>query len=327
MRLLGENNEIAHVDFRSTIPSRYPFVLSVPQNRTEQILENRAAQRGAHVERGTDLIRLEPRDGAVVTSLRAGDREEIAEFEWVLGDGAHSMVRHGLGIDFAGSTYPEHFLLADLRVAGSVDPGEARVWLARDGAVALFPMPENRWRLVVADTPSGWAGEPTLRQCQELIDARIPGAPALSNMSWSAMFRIHRREAAQFRRHRCFLLGDAAHIHSPVGGQGMNMGIQDAFNLAWKLSRVIRGDADPILLDSYEAERKPIDEAVIRQTDRATRVVAPHGAVIRFVRNHLMSLFAGLAIVQRRIGPALAGTAVNYRNSPIVEEHAEVLPS
>jgi hypothetical protein len=144
-------------------------------------------------------------------------------------------------------------------------------------------------------------------------------------MGWSSMFRIHRREAAQFRRQRCFLLGDAAHIHSPVGGQGMNMGIQDAFNLAWKLTRVVRDAADPELLDSYEAERKPIDEAVIRQTDRATRLVAPHSAAVRFLRDQMLSLLTRLPPVERQIGPALAGIATNYRASPIVEEHADGL--
>jgi 2-polyprenyl-6-methoxyphenol hydroxylase-like FAD-dependent oxidoreductase len=326
LRLFSENHEIGHVDFRSTIPSRFPFVLSVPQNQTERVLEDSAAQHGVQVERDTELTHLEPRDGAVVTRLRVGDREEMAEFEWVIGcDGARSTVRQELGIGFAGSIYPEHFLLADLRVAGSADSQEARVWLHRDGVLALFPIPEGRYRLVVADAPTDWNGEPTLRQCQELVDARLLGAPALSDMGWSSMFRIHRREAAQFRRQRCFLLGDAAHIHSPVGGQGMNMGIQDAFNLAWKLTRVVRDAADPELLDSYEAERKPIDEAVIRQTDRATRLVAPHSAAVRFLRDQMLSLLTRLPPVERQIGPALAGIATNYRASPIVEEHADGL--
>jgi 2-polyprenyl-6-methoxyphenol hydroxylase-like FAD-dependent oxidoreductase len=326
LRLFGEDHEIGHVDFRSTIPSRFPFVLSLPQNQTERILEGSAAQHGVQVERNTELTKLEPRNTAVMTRLRVGDREEVAEFEWVIGrDGPRSTVRQELGIGFTGSTYPEHFLLADLQVSGSADPQEARVWLHRDGALALFPLPRGRYRLVVGDAPTDWTGEPTLRQCQELVDARLPKAPALSGIGWSSMFRIHRREAAQFRQQRCFLLGDAAHIHSPVGGQGMNMGIQDAFNLAWKLSRVVRDAADQELLDSYEAERKPIDEAVIRQTDRATRLVAPHSAVISFLRNQMLSLLTRLPPVERQIGPVLAGIATNYRNSPIVEEHADGL--
>jgi 2-polyprenyl-6-methoxyphenol hydroxylase-like FAD-dependent oxidoreductase len=120
------------------------------------------------------------------------------------------------------------------------------------------------------------------------------------------VFRIPRREAARFREGRVFLLGDAAHIHSPVGGQGMNMGIQDAFNLAWKLSLVLRKGNNPRLLDSYEAERKPVDEAVIRQTDRATRLISLHGAVTSFVRDNLMSLLTRIPAVAEKFGEAIS---------------------
>jgi 2-polyprenyl-6-methoxyphenol hydroxylase-like FAD-dependent oxidoreductase len=222
LRLFSENHEVSRVDFRSTIPSHFPFVLSVPQNQTERVLEDRTAQHGVQLERDTELTHLEQRDGAVVTRLRVGDREEVAEFDWVIGcDGARSTVRQELGIGFAGSTYPEHFLLADLRLGGAADSQEARVWLHRDGVLALFPLPEGRYRLVVADAPTDWNGEPTLRQCQKLVNARLPGPPALSDMGWSSMFRIHRREAAQFRRQRCFLVGDAARISTvPSAGKG-----------------------------------------------------------------------------------------------------------
>jgi 2-polyprenyl-6-methoxyphenol hydroxylase-like FAD-dependent oxidoreductase len=176
LRLFSENHEIGHVDFQSTIPGHFPFVLSLPQNQTERALEDSTAQHGVQIERDTELTHLEPRDGAVMTRLQVGDREEVAEFDWVIGcDGARSMVRQELGIGFAGSTYPEHFLLAELRVGGSVDSQEAHVWLHRDGVLALFPLPEGRCRLVVADAPTGWTGEPTLRQCQELVDVRLPG--------------------------------------------------------------------------------------------------------------------------------------------------------
>lgn len=176
LRLYGESGELGHVDFAATIPSRYPYVLSVPQNRTEQLLEARLRRLGVAVERGTELVDLEVHDGVVVTRLRADGREETAEFDWVIGcDGPHSTVRRALGIDFAGGTYPEHFLLADLRVSGPGNPGEARVWLHRDGVLALFPLPGGLYRLVVADAPADWTGEPGLPQCQSLVDARCPG--------------------------------------------------------------------------------------------------------------------------------------------------------
>jgi hypothetical protein len=241
----------------------------------------------------------------------------------VLGcDGAHSAVREQLGIPFSGATYPELFVLADIKIAGELDPAEAQVWLHRDGALAFFPLPEERWRLIVANSPAEWKDEPSLDQCQALVDERGPGGIRLVDPRWSAVFRIHRREAGRFRQDRAFLLGDAAHIHSPIGGQGMNMGIHDAFNLAWKLSSALRNGDNPLLLDSYEAERRPIDEAVIRQTDRATRLVSLHGPVSRFVRDHLMSLVTQIPAVAERLGDMISGLAVDYRHSPIVEDNA-----
>ena len=187
--------------------------------------------------------------------------------------------------------------------------------------MAFFPLPEDRWRLIITNSPPDWHGEPSLAQCQALVDERGLKRLRLGDPRWTAVFRIHRREAARFRNDRVFLLGDAAHIHSPVGGQGMNMGIQDLFNLAWKLSLVLRNGGNPQPLDSYEAERKPVDEAVIRQTDRGTRLISLHGSVSRFVRDHLMSLLAQIPAVAEKLGEGLSGLAVNYRHSPIVEEH------
>jgi 2-polyprenyl-6-methoxyphenol hydroxylase-like FAD-dependent oxidoreductase len=141
-----------------------------------------------------------------------------------------------------------------------------------------------------------------------LVDERGPGGLQLADLRSASTFGIHRREAEHFRRNRVFLLGDAAHIHSPVGGQGMNMGIQDAFNLAWKLSLVIRNAASPRLLDSYEAERKPIDEAVIRQTDRAIRLVSLLGSITRFLRDHMISWVSHFRGFEEKFGAAAPRT-------------------
>jgi 2-polyprenyl-6-methoxyphenol hydroxylase-like FAD-dependent oxidoreductase len=321
VRIYGDHGPIAQIAVGS-LDTRYPFVLGVPQDETERILAEHVERRGVRVERNTELIAVAQHAAGVSARLRSGDRVEEVETDWLIGcDGARSTVREQLAVPFAGSTYPEHFVLADLRVEGDLDPAAGQVWLHEEGALAFFPLPGGRYRLVVANSPSDWRGEPTLGQCQTLVDNRVPGSLRLSDLRWSAVFRIHRREAARFRQDRVFLLGDAAHIHSPIGGQGMNMGIQDAFNLAWKLSLVIAGDASPHLLDSYEEERKPVDEAVIRQTDRATRLVSLHGSVTRFVRDHLMSLVTRLPGFEERFGEIISGIAVNYRHSPIVEDH------
>ncbi len=322
VNIYGESGRIAHAAF-GMLETRHPFVLGVPQDETERILEERVARHGVRVERNTELISLAQRESGVSVRLRTADRVEEVDTDWLLGcDGAHSTVREQLGISFSGATYPEHFVLADVKVAGGLDHAEAQVWLQREGALAFFPLPEDRWRLIIINSPPDWHDEPGLAQCQALVDERGLDHLRLGDPRWTAVFRIHRREAARFRNDRVFLLGDAAHIHSPVGGQGMNMGIQDAFNLAWKLSLVLRNGGNPQLLDSYEAERKPVDEAVVRQTDRATRLVSLHGTVARFIRDHLMSLLTQIPAVAEKLGEGLSALAVNYRSSPIVEEHA-----
>ena len=321
VNVYGESGRIAHAEF-GMLDTRYPFVLGVPQDETERILEEHLIRQGVRVERSTELVSVAQHDTGVAARLTTGDRVEEVEADWLLGcDGAHSTVREHLGISFSGTMYPEHFVLADIRVDGGLDHDEAQVWLHRKGALAFFPLPEDRWRLVATNSPTDWQDEPSLAQCQALVDGRGLDRLRLADPRWSAVFRIHRREAARFREGRVFLLGDAAHIHSPVGGQGMNMGIQDAFNLAWKLSLVLRNGNNPRLLDSYEAERKPVDEAVIRQTDRATRMISLHGSVTSFVRDHLMSLLTQIPAVAEKFGEGISGLAVNYPHSPIVEDH------
>jgi 2-polyprenyl-6-methoxyphenol hydroxylase-like FAD-dependent oxidoreductase len=298
VRIYGDRGPLAHIGLDS-IDSRYPFVLGVPQDETERILEEHVSRRGVRVERNTELVGLTPQGSGVSVRLRSGGRIEEVETDWLIGcDGAHSTVREGLSIPFAGSTYPERFVLADLKVHGDLDRTEGRVWLHEKGALAFFPLPDDRYRLVASNSPADWHDEPNLAQCQALVDERGLGNMRLADLRWASSFAIHRREAARFRQNRVFLLGDAAHIHSPVGGQGMNMGIQDAFNLGWNLNLIIRNGAGPQLLDSYEAERKPVDEAVIRQTDRGTRLISMHGSVVRFVRDHLMSLLTRIPVVE-----------------------------
>ncbi len=326
VNVYGESGRIAHAEF-GMLDTRYPFVLGVPQDETERILEERVARLGVRVERNTELISLAQRESSVSVRLRTAGQVEEVETDWLLGcDGPHSTVREQLGISFSGGTYPEHFVLADVKVAGDLDHAEAQVWLHREGALAFFPLPEDRWRLIIINSPPDWHDEPSLAQCQAVVNERGLDRLRLGDPRWTAVFRIHRREAARFRNDRVFLLGDAAHIHSPVGGQGMNMGIQDAFNLAWKLSLVARSGGNPQLLDSYEAERKPVDEAVIRQTDRATRLVSLRGTIARFIRDHMMSLLTQIPAVTEKLGEGLSGIAVNYRHSPIVEEQGAVMP-
>src|SRR5688572_24940655 len=209
---------------------------------------------------------------------------------WVAGcDGAHSAVRELNGIGFPGAPYEHIFYVADVTMTGSMVPDELNVYLWREGFLLLFPMRgDNHWR-VVGILPEHLRGRDDLtfeevipslhRQAQESL--------SFSNCSWFSTYRIHHRAAARFRNGRCFLLGDAAHIHSPVGAQGMNTGLQDAYNLAWKLALVVQGRADASLLDSYEAERQPVAHRLLDTTDRGFRLVVSDSPWAEIGRAHV----------------------------------------
>ena len=216
--------------------------------------------------------------------------EETASFDYLIGcDGAHSAVRRALGIAFEGDAFPMEFMLGDVRIAWDLPSGMAlrALQLNPDAAPDMFiaiPLVEpGRYRVSMMAPPElaapadgtdhGIQSErstPTLQHLQAVADALVPGPPVLSDMRWSSIFRISMRLAAHYRQGRCFIAGDAAHIHPPTGGQGMNTGIQDAYNLAWKLALVMRGGADPALLDSYEAERRPVGQETIERTLQAS---------------------------------------------------------
>jgi len=166
VNLYGDNGPIAHAEF-GRLDTRYPGVLGVPQDETERLLGERVAKLGVAVERNTELVGLTQRAAGVSAQLRKGGLIEEIEADWVMGcDGAHSAVREQLAIPFSGSTYPEHFVLADIKLEGEVDHNEAQAWLTADGAVALFPLPGDRWRLILTNSPPDWKGEPDLAQCQ-----------------------------------------------------------------------------------------------------------------------------------------------------------------
>ena len=337
-RLHAAGRAIGEIDVRG-VESAYPFVLILPQSETERLLAERLEELGGGVERSVALSGFTQDAAGVTATLRHADgREEAARSAWLVGcDGAHSAVRHGLGFDFAGSRYAEGFVLADLRVEFAVD-GDAlpddrlNVFLHRDGFLAFFPMGDKcpaaagrpLWRIVAdlpaATVPSDAApSRPTLAELQALVDVRGPGGLRLAEPVWTSGFNVSRRQAPRYRDGRVFLAGDAAHIHSPAGGQGMNTGIQDAENLAWKLATTVRGDAGTGLLDSYEAERRPVAARVLRLTDRMTKAVTLHDPVAGFLRDRLAGALK-LPAVGRRAAAALSELDVRYPRSPIVGE-------
>jgi 2-polyprenyl-6-methoxyphenol hydroxylase-like FAD-dependent oxidoreductase len=311
---------IADIGFDG-VKSRYPFALMIPQSETERLLEARLEELGLRVERRTELTGLASRAEGVDATLRnATGREERVEAEWVIGcDGAHSAVRHGLGIDFTGTTQPSDWVLADLMLEG-LTPDKLDIFWHAEGVLAFFPIVGSRYRVVAdlgAAEGSGRRPDPTLSEVQILVDRRGPGGIRLHDPFWLASFRINERKVQEYGRGRVFLAGDAAHIHSPAGGQGMNTGMQDAFNLAWKLALVVQGRAKPALLASYSPERSAVGDHVLRNATRLTDLAIMRNPVAQMVRNFAARIVLGLAQVQHRMADTLTELEIAYPDSPL----------
>jgi 2-polyprenyl-6-methoxyphenol hydroxylase-like FAD-dependent oxidoreductase len=240
--IIAGGKTIGHISFAG-VRSVYPYALMLPQSETERLLEDHLAGLGVRVERQVELVTFSDNGTTVSATLQHADgRQETLETAWLIGcDGAHSMVRHRLGLSFLGETLQTDWILADIHIPDAALPAsELAIYWHEDGALAVFPISPGRYR-VIADTGRSEGAhppDPTLDQVQAVVDRRGPGGLVVSNPVWMAAFRINERKVADYRSGRVFVTGDAAHVHSPAGGQGMNTGMQDAINLAWKLALV-----------------------------------------------------------------------------------------
>jgi 2-polyprenyl-6-methoxyphenol hydroxylase-like FAD-dependent oxidoreductase len=309
--------------------SPYPYALIFPQDEHERLLIERLAKVGVHVERRTELVNFEHTSGRVVARLKRSDGSlENCEAAYLTGcDGAHSAVREALNIAFPGGTYTHLFYVADVEASGAATNGEVHVALDRTDFLAVFPLKgEGRARLV------GTVRENAQHQPEDLswgdVSKRVIEWMRIdvARVNWFSTYRVHHRVADRFREGREFLLGDAAHIHSPVGGQGMNTGIGDAANLAWKLAAVLHGGANAGILDSYEPERIAFARRLVSTTDQAFTGVTSAGAIARALRLHIVpflipSLFAFRA-ARRFMFRTISQTAVNYRGSTLSKGRA-----
>ena len=306
--------------------SPFPYVLTYPQDAHERLLIERLDAHGVKVERRTELVRFDQHAQGVRAVLKRPDGSEATcDAAYLAGcDGAHSTVREALATGFPGGTYSGLFYVADVDAAGPAADGEIHVDFEEADFMAVFPLKgTGRLRLV---GPIAW--EPQ-REHRELTFDDI-GQRAIQNLklsvtkvNWFSSYHVHHRVATRFRDGRAFLLGDAAHVHSPVGGQGMNTGIGDAVNLAWKLAAVLNGGAAASLLDTYEPERIKFARRLVATTDRAFTLVTRQGAIARLVRTRLAPLVLPqlfrLPAVRRLLFRTVSQIGVEYRDSALSE--------
>ncbi len=319
--------------------TRFPFILFVSQAETEAILGEYLASHSVTVERGIELARFDMDTDSVHCALHHQDgRTEHVHAGYLVGcDGAHSTVRHGAGIPFRGGDYLEDFVLGDVEAAGPIDPDTLHAFAGRHSFAMFFPLGSpTTWR-VIAMPPGGsrarlddaMTSELSLDELQTIVDGATGGSLRLHDPAWLTHFRLHHRQTARYRGGRAFLAGDAAHIHSPVGAQGMNTGIQDAWNLGWKLALVVRGRADTRLLASYEAERWPVGRVLLRTTDRVFTLFArmmASGAFAAWFRREVASRILPRVLSSKRLRAAafrfVSELGIRYRASPAVTEGA-----
>jgi len=307
------------VDFK-TIPSRFPYILILAQSETERILEAFLTKHSVEVERRTELLEIESQGSAqgskVVSKIKGPKGEETITSDFVIGcDGAHSTVRHQMGFTFEGAAYTGDFILGDVTLEWPWPYDSIHTFVSERGVIASFPMKgERKYRLILIpkeESPADRPAEISLEEFRSVTDFLSQKKIRVQDASWLTRFRVHHRRVEHFQKGRVFLAGDAAHIHSPAGGQGMNTGIQDAFNLAFKLKRYLDGQSDFESLRRYERERLPVAKKVLRGTDWVFKLaLLPETGLTSFLRRVVVARLVRKAWIQKRVAAAISEMAV-----------------
>jgi 2-polyprenyl-6-methoxyphenol hydroxylase-like FAD-dependent oxidoreductase len=311
--------------------SPFPYVLILGQDDNERIMGEKLRDWGVAVQWNTELISFEQQSDHVRATLKQPDGSTVnIKAAYVAGcDGGRSAVRELSGIKFPGAPYEHVFFVADTEAVGPMIQNELNVYLWKDGFHLFFPMRgTNRWR-VIGILPKQFRGNDglTFEEVVPQITQEAGANLTFTSCSWFSTYRIHHRCVERFRDRRCFLLGDAAHVHSPMGGQGMNTGLQDAYNLAWKLALVVQGRADAALLDTYEAERLPVAQQLLHTTDRAFTLVVSESWLAGLFRTRVVAKIAAIAMKRERVRTrafrALSQIGIRYSGSPLSQSLAE----
>jgi 2-polyprenyl-6-methoxyphenol hydroxylase-like FAD-dependent oxidoreductase len=331
INLWVKSEQRAHLDFSSVGSdlTPYSFLQIFPQDQHERLLTQRLQELGVSVERGTELLGYSEEIGHVCARLRGpGGQEEVCESRYIAGcDGARSVVRDTMGTGFAGGTYRQVFYVADIQALGPPLNGELHIDLDEADFLAVFPLVgEGRARLI-GTVRDERAERPEALRFEDVSDRAIKHLKLqVEKVNWFSTYRVHHRVTEHFRKGRAFVLGDAAHIHSPAGGQGMNTGIGDAINLAWKLQAVLSGHAPDALLDSYEIERIRFARRLVATTDKVFTFATADGRLAEVVRTRIapvvMPRLIGFEFAREFLFRTVSQIMLNYRESPLSEGSA-----
>ncbi len=328
--IYGGGEVLFRIDM-TTIDSPFPMLLFVSQVETERVLRAAIARHGVTIEWGVELVGFtqdahstHPRPVGAVLRHTDGRLEPTEAAYLISAEGAHSVIRNTLGLEFEGHTRVEHYSLGDVHMEGDLPADEFQIFSSDHGFMAVFPLAPGHVRLIISDPPGdpSRGTPPTLEELQAVYDQRSPIPARLHDVVWSSWFRINSRMVAQLKVGRCLFGGDSAHIHSPAGAQGMNTGIQDMINLGWKLALVLKGQAQPSLLDTYADDRLPVMRSVLNQTDRLTSMIGSENPIVRGLVNHLAPWVGGSALVQANAPAGMSQIALGYRASVLSKQWA-----
>lgn len=327
-RLLEEGELRAEVDLSKFGEglSAYPFLLILEQGRHETMLHERITSNNRGVMWQTELTTFSQTADGVTAEIKGRDgAAQTVSAKYLVGcDGAKSSIRHGLGLEFGGGTFERIFYVADVDIDWEYSHEALNINLSKDNLLAFFPLPGEKHYRIVGNLPEGTQkdeGELLYEEIEEVIKAELKIRMDISNVNWFSTYKVHTRHVTKFSVGRCFLAGDSAHIHSPAGAQGMNTGIQDGYNLAWKLALVLNGRSSAEILNSYNEERLANAIRLLKTTDRMFQLGAGEEWFTSWVRVHIFPYVANLLtrmdFVKRAIFPLVSQIGINYRDTSL----------
>jgi 2-polyprenyl-6-methoxyphenol hydroxylase-like FAD-dependent oxidoreductase len=304
-RIRDRNRILTSISF-TDLDTKYPFALMCPQNRTEAVLLRRLQSLGGAVQRPCDVVTVRPGENDVEVQFKSGEEFKTVRTKWLVGcDGMHSVVREQSSIPFIGSDYEESFVLADVEMDWPLDRQEVSLFFSDQGLVVVAPLPGNRFRIVA--TMKEAPPEPSIADFQHIFEERGPenAAIAIRRIVWASRFHVQHRVAKVLRQRQILLAGDAAHVHSPAGGQGMNTGIQDAIVLAGALQETLQQGNDAAL-NSWQEKRLEIAHSVIKMTDQMTKMATASSYGVKLLRNAVLSIVGQIPFVQHALAEKLS---------------------